>query len=119
MSTVHRRETGFTGRVAAVMAALAPGEVLSYGEVAAAAGSPGAARAVGRILRDLDGVPWWRVVRGDGRLAAPDTTEQARLLAAEGVDVRAGRAVPPGPAGSGARQARCHTSTCTCGCAPA
>lgn len=103
MSTASGGGAGFPERVAAVMAALGPGEVVSYGEVAAAAGSPGAARAVGRMLGDLDGVPWWRVVRRDGRLAAPDTAEQARLLAAEGVNVRGGRAVPAGPGGPEAR----------------
>lgn len=96
MSTGPDPDAGFPERVAAVMAALCPGEVVSYGEVAAAAGSPGAARAVGRMLRELDDVPWWRVVRADGRLTAPDTAEQARLLAAEGVAVRRGRAVPAG-----------------------
>lgn len=82
---------GFTERVAGVVAALAPGDVVSYGEVAAAAGRPGAARAVGAVLRRSDGLPWWRVVRGDGRLVAPAAAEQARLLAAEGVSVRDGR----------------------------
>lgn len=91
--------TSFPDRVAAVLRALARGEVVSYGEVAAAAGSPGAGRAVGRILRDLDDVPWWRVVRGDGRLVAPDPAGQARRLAAEGVTIRGGRVVvTPGPA---------------------
>jgi len=85
--------TSFPERVAAVLRALAPGEVVSYGEVAAVVGSPGAARAVGRVLRDLDDVPWWRVVRGDGRLAAPDPVEQARRLSSEGVTIRRGRVV--------------------------
>lgn len=85
----------FARRVDAVLAALAPGEVVSYGEVAAAAGAPGAARAVGRVLRDLDGRAWWRVVRADGRLAAPDVADQARRLAAEGVTVRAGQVMAP------------------------
>lgn len=98
-AAVADEHESFSERVAAVLAALEPGEVVSYGEVAAAAGCPGGARAVGRALRDLVGVPWWRVVRGDGRLAAPDTDEQARRLAAEGVVVRGLRAVtavPPG-----------------------
>lgn len=94
MTSTPDEDAGFPDRVAAVLAALAPGEVVSYGEVAAAAGSPGAARAVGRLLRRLDAVPWWRVVRGDGRLAAPDIAEQARRLTAEGVIVRGGRALP-------------------------
>ncbi|HVM00090.1 MAG TPA: MGMT family protein [Egibacteraceae bacterium] len=91
--------TAFRQRVRAVIARLEPGEIVSYGEVAAAAGSPGAARAVGRVLRGLDGVAWWRVVGGDGRLVAPDAERQARLLAAEGVRVHRGRAVAgPGAA---------------------
>lgn len=85
--------TRFARRVAAVVAALSPGDVVSYGEVAAAAGAPGAARAVGVVLRDIDGVPWWRVVRADGRLVAPDPTEQARRLTVEGVTVRGGRVI--------------------------
>lgn len=92
----------FPERVRAAVAALPPGDVASYGEIAAAAGSPGAARAVGRVLRDLgDEVPWWRVIRGDGRLAAPDVEEQARRLAVEGVHVAGSRAaprLPPAPA---------------------
>lgn len=83
----------FPERVAAVLAALSPGDVVSYGEVAAAAGAPGAARAVGRVLATLDDVPWWRVVRADGSLAAPDRAEQRRRLEAEGVVVRSGRAM--------------------------
>ena len=47
-------------------------------------------------------LPWWRVVRSDGRLATPPTAGQAALLRAEGVDRPrrprgrvAGRPVPP------------------------
>ena len=39
-------------------------------EVAAQAGYPGAARAVGNVLARRDDVPWWRVVTADGRRAA-------------------------------------------------
>jgi len=71
---------------------LPPGEVASYGEVAAEAGYPGAARAVGTYLRDHGGAhPWWRVVGTDGRLLAGHAAEQARRLAAEGVTVHDGR----------------------------
>ena len=46
------------------------GKVVSYGQVAAAAGSPRAARQVGTILRGLDPsdskIPWWRVVNNKG-----------------------------------------------------
>jgi methylated-DNA-protein-cysteine methyltransferase-like protein len=81
----------FEERVIEVIAALEPGEVLTYGEVAREAGAPGAARAVGNILAQSDGLPWWRVVLASGRLGAGDPAEQARRLKAEGVPVRDGR----------------------------
>ena len=83
--------TPFQRAVAAVLDQLRAGEVVTYGEVAREAGFPGAGRAVGTFLRDHGGYPWWRVVRGDGRLASCRPTEQARRLAAEGVAVREGR----------------------------
>ncbi len=83
--------TPFEEAVAAVLGRLRPGDVVSYGEVAAEAGHPGAHRAVGRFLRDHDGYPWWRVVTASGRLVPGHEDEQARLLAAEGVVVRGGR----------------------------
>ncbi len=84
-------ERVFTEAAMEVLNQLAPGEVVSYGEVAEQAGYPGAARAVGNLLRDRDGLPWWRVVAADGRLAPGHETRQARLLRAEGVVVRDGR----------------------------
>ena len=78
------------------MAALRPGEVVTYGEVAAEAGHPGAARAVGNVLRDSDArFPWWRVVAADGRLVPGHEREQAGRLCAEGVSVNAAGRVPP------------------------
>ena len=82
----------FESAVAAVVQALGPGEVVTYGEVAAEAGHPGAARAVGRALARRGGtLPWWRVVTASGRLVPGLEDEQARRLAAEGVDVSTGR----------------------------
>jgi len=86
--------TPFETDVATVLDSLRDGEVLSYGEVAAEAGHPGAHRAVGRFLRDHGGHHWWRVVTASGRLVPGHEVEQARLLAAEGVDVRDGRVRP-------------------------
>jgi methylated-DNA-protein-cysteine methyltransferase related protein len=83
--------TAFQKAVADVLRTLRPGEVVTYGEVAAEAGFPGAARAVGTFLRDSEGFCWWRVVRADGRLLAGKTAEQSRRLAAEGVMVSDGR----------------------------
>ncbi|HCV34504.1 MAG TPA: hypothetical protein DGF10_07525 [Acidimicrobiaceae bacterium] len=83
--------TPFESAVAEVLDALRPGEVITYGEVAAEAGYPGAHRAVGRFLRDHGGYHWWRVVNSAGRLAPGHEAEQCRLLAAEGVRVSDGR----------------------------
>ena len=80
--------------MAAVLTDLTPGEVVTYGEVAAEAGHPGAHRAVGRFLRDNDGHPWWRVVTSTGRLVPGHELEQARRLAAEGVATADGRVRP-------------------------
>lgn len=77
--------TDFERRVQAVLNALVPGDLVTYGEVAAEAGYPGAARAVGNLLRRCDGLPWWRVVTSTGRLVPGHEDEQARRLAREGV----------------------------------
>lgn len=83
----------FTEAVIAVLEALEPGTVMSYGEVAAEAGFPGAARAVGNLLRTTPGLPWWRVVTASGRLVPHAEAEQAQRLRAEGVAVRNGRVI--------------------------
>ena len=70
----------FESAVVAVISGLEPGDVVTYGEVAAEAGFPGAARAVGGLLRTSTGLPWWRVVGAGGHLRSPNTSLQARLL---------------------------------------
>jgi methylated-DNA-protein-cysteine methyltransferase-like protein len=87
------RTLDFDEAVAAVVAALEPGEVVTYGDVALAAGFPGAARAVGNALQRCDGLPWWRVVTSTGRLVPGEEEEHAQLLRAEGVKVRKGKVV--------------------------
>lgn len=77
--------TGFEEAVIDIVASIPPGTALTYGEVAEEAGRPGAARAVGGVLRRSSDVPWWRVVGAGGRLVTPDPSRQARLLRAEGV----------------------------------
>lgn len=69
------------------------GEVMTYGELAAEAGYPGAARAVGGVLRRVDDLPWWRVVAASGRLIPHDPKRQASHLADEGVKTKNGRVV--------------------------
>ncbi len=83
----------FTASVIRVLEALEPGEVMAYGEVAAEAGYPGAARAVGNLLRSTPGLPWWRVVTSTGRLVPKHENEHAERLRAEGVKVEKGRVV--------------------------
>jgi methylated-DNA-protein-cysteine methyltransferase-like protein len=89
----------FRERVEKVVAGLQPGEVVSYGDVAAEAGFPGAARAVGRVMASPvpgSSLPWWRVVTSTGRLVPGLEARHARLLRAEGVPVRDGHVSIPG-----------------------
>jgi len=81
----------FGEEVAALLERLEPGEVVSYGEVAEEAGFPGAARAVGNLVRTTPGLPWWRVVAKSGRLAPGLEQRQTELLRSEGVTVVNGR----------------------------
>ena len=81
----------FPDAVRIVVRDLGKGEVVSYGEVARRAGYPRAARAVGNVLATNIGLPWWRVVRANGELAAHGGEEQARRLRREGIAIRDGR----------------------------
>ena len=84
-------DASFRDRVIAVVRAIPEGYVATYGQVAALAGKPRAARVIGGILRSApDEVPWHRVVNAQGgistyRIGAGELQEA--LLAAEGVDV--------------------------------
>jgi O-6-methylguanine DNA methyltransferase len=68
-----------------------PGRVATYGDVAAAAGAPRAARAVGNIMKGCraPGVPCHRVIAAGGRLGGYGGNEGLKraLLAAEGLAV--------------------------------
>ena len=81
----------FNRRVYAITRAIPPGRTLTYGEVAAQLGEPGAAQAVGRALGDNPIpliVPCHRVLAAGGRLhgfSAPGGIEtKRRLLEIEG-----------------------------------
>ena len=91
--------SGFEQAVVQVLHSLQPGDVVTYGEVAAEAGFPGAGRAVGRILATADhDLPWWRVVTASGRLVPGHEAEHTRRLRAEGVAVADGHVVVVGDA---------------------
>ena len=67
------------------------GKVATYGDVARAAGFPGAARQVVWALRGAGvGLPWHRVVGAGGRIRLPGEAgfEQRTRLASEGVRFR-------------------------------
>lgn len=81
----------FEVAVTEVILHIPAGTVVTYGEVAAEAGYPGAARAVGNLLRRTRGLPWWRVVAANGRLVPGGEREHAQRLRAEGVMVDNGR----------------------------
>jgi methylated-DNA-[protein]-cysteine S-methyltransferase len=85
----------FQRRVFEVVRHIPAGETLSYGEVAAAAGSPGAARAVGQALGRNPFpivIPCHRVLAAGGRIggftAQGGVSTKAKMLAAEGVTPR-------------------------------
>lgn len=80
--------TAFEAAVRQVLLSTRPGEVLTYGEVAAEAGYPGAARAVGNYLRRTnDDVAWHRVVGTGDRIISRCAADQVRLLRDEGLVV--------------------------------
>ena len=90
--------------VAAVVLEIPAGTVVSYAWVADEAGHPGAARAVGQFLAlDPGPLPWWRVVKADGRFAESIAREQAARLRAEGVEVIDGRRTKHPPLHPGPR----------------
>jgi methylated-DNA-protein-cysteine methyltransferase-like protein len=95
--------------ILAVVAAIPPGTVVSYGEVAARASLPRRARLVARVLSQLpDGsaIPWHRVLRAGHCIAfardSADFDRQRALLLAEGCKVSASGRVSarPMPAGT-------------------
>lgn len=88
--------TPFARRVLGVLRRIPPGRIVTYGEVARLAGRPGAARAVGNIMRQGDepGLPYHRVVAAGGRLGGYTSLQlKAALLSAEGLVVRGRRIV--------------------------
>ena len=84
-------EEDFATDVIDVIESIPRGEISTYGEVAAEAGYPGAARAVGNLLRTTPGLPWWRVISTSGRLVPGLEREHARRLRAEGVRITNGK----------------------------
>lgn len=87
--------TPFQQAVVEVVRSLAPGEVVTYGDVAIEIGRPGSAQAVANVLRRVPDLPWWRIIPTDGRLYRSHAPTQRPLLEAEGVRVGGDRRVQP------------------------
>jgi methylated-DNA-protein-cysteine methyltransferase related protein len=69
-------------RVYTVLAAVPPGSVVTYGQVAELAGLPRAARMVGRILGNLPKgteLPWHRVVNAAGKISLAEDSPSFKL----------------------------------------
>jgi methylated-DNA-[protein]-cysteine S-methyltransferase len=81
----------FAARVLSAVRRIPPGRVATYGDVAAAAGRPRAARAVGNIMRNCrrQDVPCHRVVAAGGKLGGYGGNLELKraLLRAEGLRV--------------------------------
>jgi O-6-methylguanine DNA methyltransferase len=95
----------FTARVLAVVRRIPYGRVATYGQVAALAGRPRAARAVGNIMRTCGrpDVPCHRVIAARGRLGGYGGSEALKrsLLLREGVVIHGRRVKIAGNAGKG------------------
>lgn len=80
-----------SARIIEIIKAIPKGKVMSYGQVATAAGVPHGARSVVRILHACSAkydLPWWRVVKASGEIAllkASGAEEQQTRLESEGV----------------------------------
>ena len=83
--------SSFPPRVLHLVRRIPPGCVATYGDIARMAGHPGAARAVGNIMRTSKrpDVPYHRVIAAGGRLGGYGGREVLKraLLVAEGVTV--------------------------------
>ena len=82
--------TPFEKRVLTIVSRIPAGRVTTYGDVARMAGKPGAARAVGNIMRQADrpGLPYHRVIGAGGGLGGYSSLALKRsLLTAEGLTV--------------------------------
>lgn len=84
--------TNFRDKVLQIVRAIPKGQTMSYGDVAALAGSPAAARAVGTIMKNNydPTVPCHRVIQASGKLGQYNRGGEIKkraLLLSEGVHI--------------------------------
>ena len=83
--------TSFHDRVKVVIKKIPKGRVATYGQIAACAGNPRAARQVVRVLHSSslkDKLPWHRVINREGRISLKPNLGyeiQKALLLKEGI----------------------------------
>lgn len=83
----------FTEKAITVIQSIPEGKVMTYGQIAAHAGSPRGARQVARLLHSMSakyGLPWHRVINAQGKISFQDMDDhlsQTGLLQGEGVEV--------------------------------
>ena len=92
--TNHDKADAMLLRIERAIRAIPRGKVSTYGAVARAAGFPGAARQVAKVLRRSFGLPWQRVLGAGGeiKLRGDSAIEQRLRLEAEGVRFRGRKA---------------------------
>lgn len=84
----------FTERVIHIIQSIPAGKVMTYGQVAAAAGNPRGARQVARILHSMSKkheLPWHRIINAQGGISTPENADnkgihQREMLEIEGVE---------------------------------
>ena len=92
-------QADFDQKICSIVSKIPSGKIMSYGEVARAAGFPRHARMVSKAMRrSPKDLPWFRVVRANHTLAFDPDSEQYQkqldLLKKEGVSIIKGKVIP-------------------------
>lgn len=88
MTSTPHRLPDYADRVLTAAERIPPGRVMTYGDIAGLLGS-GGPRQVGRAMALYGGaVPWWRVVRADGRPLPGHESRALEHYRAEGTPLR-------------------------------
>ncbi len=88
---MHADDISFHDRVVAAIRAVPRGKIATYGQIAAIAGSPRAARQVVRVLHSSSRkhkLPWHRIVNSQGKISlkpGQGYEEQKARLETEGI----------------------------------
>ncbi|MCK5127356.1 MAG: MGMT family protein [candidate division Zixibacteria bacterium] len=92
MSNEEKKTTPFTKAVKTVIKSIPAGKIATYGQIAALAGNPRAARMVVRILHSSsksDNLPWHRIINSKGTISlrpGQGYELQKQLLEDEGIE---------------------------------